>query len=306
MRTTFAGIGTALVTPFTRKGDLDEPAIRRLARRQIDAGIHFLVPCGTTGETPTLSLVERRRVVEIVVEEAAGRCLVLAGAGGNDTRQAIDRATELTEVGANGLLVATPYYNKPSPEGLYQHYKAIAGVTELPIVLYNVPGRTGCNIDPATLSRLAEIPNIIGIKEASGNMQQVVDFWRVVPDDFHVLAGDDWMTLPLMAVGGRGVISVASNQVPAEMLQMVLAAESGDFAEARRWFARLIDLMKVNFAESNPGPVKFSMAAMGLCEEVFRLPIVTPTPATQSRILAVMRDFGLPIVTEAPLRKASG
>jgi len=306
MRTTFAGLGTALITPFTRKGELDEPAIRRLARRQIDAGVHFLVPCGTTGETPTLSVAERRRVIELVVEEATGRCPVLAGAGGYDTREVIARAAEVAELGAHGLLLVTPYYNKPTPEGLYQHYKAIAGSTELPIVLYNVPSRTGCNIDPPTLGRLAEIPNIVGIKEASGNMQQVLDFRRAVPDDFHILSGDDWMTLPLMAVGGRGIISVASNEIPAEMVQMVETAETGDFAGARRWFARLIDLMKVNFIESNPGPVKFAMAAMGLCEEVFRLPVVTPTPASQNRILAVMREFGLPIVADVPLRKASG
>jgi 4-hydroxy-tetrahydrodipicolinate synthase len=306
MRLTFTGVGTALVTPFSRSGALDEPAVRRLARRQIDAGIHFLVPCGTTGETPTLSVPERRRIVEIVVEEAAGRALVVAGAGGNDTREAMHLASEMEQAGAQGLLVVTPYYNKPTPEGLYQHYKAVAGATSLPIVLYNVPSRTGCNIDPATLVRLASIPNVIGIKEASGNMMQIAEMCRSVPTEFLVLAGDDAMTLPAMAVGGRGVISVVSNQAPAEMVQMVETAERGDFVEARRWFTRLLPLMQANFVESNPGPVKFSMAAMGLCEESYRLPVVPPSPAAQARILDAMREFGLPIVSEAPMRKASG
>ncbi len=305
MRTTFTGVGTALVTPFTKTGALDEAAVRRLARRQIDAGVHVLVPCGTTGETPTLSPAERARVVEIVAEEADGRALVLAGAGGYDTAEVIRAADEMTRAGAQGLLSVTPYYNKPTPEGLYQHYRAIAESTSLPIVVYNVPGRTGCNVDPATLARLATIDNIVGVKEASGNMTQMAEILRIVPDDFLVLSGDDALTLPLMAIGGRGIISVASNEVPAEMVQMVEAAERGDFISARRWHHRLLPVMQVNFIESSPGPVKFAMAAMGLCDEAYRLPMVPPRPASQEKILSVLRDFGLPIVSASADRVAS-
>lgn len=299
MRLSFTGVGTALITPFTRTGALDEAGIRRLARRQVDAGVHFLVPCGTTGETPTLTDAERRRVVEIVAEEAEGRSLVLAGAGGYDTREVIHAASEMQKAGAQGLLSVTPYYNKPTPEGLYQHYKAIADSTSLPIVVYNVPGRTGCNVDPATLTRLAGIPNIVGVKEASGNMTQMAESCRSVPSTFLVLSGDDALTVPLMAIGGRGIISVASNEAPAEMVQMVEAAERGDFATARHWHDKLLPLMQINFVESSPGPVKFAIAAMGLCEDAYRLPMVLPRPASQDKILAVLRDFGLPVVAGA-------
>jgi 4-hydroxy-tetrahydrodipicolinate synthase len=254
------------------------------------------VPCGTTGETPTLTGAERRRIVEIVAEEAAGRSLVMAGAGGYDTREVIQAAADMQRAGAQGLLSVTPYYNKPTPEGLYQHYRAIAESTTLPIVVYNVPGRTGCNVDPATLARLATIPHIVGVKEASGNMTQMAEICRLVPADFIVLSGDDALTLPLMAIGGRGIISVASNEVPAEMVQMVEAAERGNFAEARTWHDKLLAVMQVNFVESSPGPVKFAMAAMGLCEEAYRLPMVPPRPASQEKILAVLKAFGLPIV----------
>lgn len=296
MRVPFTGVGTALITPFTADGSLDEPAISRLARRQIDAGVHVLVPCGTTGETPTLSVAERRRVIELVVTEAAGRALVLAGAGGYDTREVIHMAAMVKGAGADGILSVTPYYNKPTPEGLYQHYKAIADSTDLPIIVYNVPGRTGCNIDPATLVRLAGIPNIIGVKEASGNISQIAEICHAVPSDFIVMSGDDAITLPLMALGGHGIISVASNEVPAEMVQMVEAFERGALADARHWHNKLLPIMQINFVESNPGPVKFAMAAMGLCEEVFRLPVVSPRDGSKDKILAVMRDLGLPVV----------
>src|SRR5881396_1868032 len=216
MRTPFTGVGTALVTPFTKSGELDETAVRRLARRQIDAGIHFLCPCGTTGENPTLSDAERLRIVEIIVDEADGKVPVLAGAGGYDTKEVIHLAGEMARRGASGFLSVTPYYNKPTQEGLYQHYRAVAESTPLPIIVYNVPGRTGVNVDVATLVRLAELPNIVGVKEASGNMTQMCDVARAVPPDFLVLSGDDALTLPLMAVGGHGVISVASNEVPRE------------------------------------------------------------------------------------------
>jgi 4-hydroxy-tetrahydrodipicolinate synthase len=299
MRTPFTGVGTALITPFTRTAALDEPAIKRLARRQIDAGVHFLVPCGTTGETPTLSDAERRRVVELVVEEAAGQVPVVAGAGGYDTKEVVHAAREMQKAGATGLLSVTPYYNKPTPEGLFQHFTAVADATSLPIVLYNVPGRTGCNIDAATCAKLATIPNVVAVKEASGNIQQMVEICKAVPDGFLVLSGDDALTLPLMAVGGRGIISVASNEIPAEMVQMVEAAERGDYAAARQVHARILPLMLGNFVESNPGPVKFAMAAMGLCENVFRLPMVPPRPASQQKILNVLKELGLPLAEGA-------
>jgi 4-hydroxy-tetrahydrodipicolinate synthase len=293
-------VGTALVTPFTANGSVDEAGVARLARRQIDAGVHFLVPCGTTGESPTLTDAERRRVVEIVVKEAAGRALVLAGAGGYDTKEVAHAAKDMQKAGANGILSVTPYYNKPTPEGLYQHYRAIADGTTLPIIVYNVPGRTGCNVDAATLVRLATIPNVVGVKEASGNITQMAEVCRSLPEPFIVLSGDDAITLPLMAIGGRGIISVASNEVPAEMVQMVEAAERGDFPGARRWHDKLLSLMQINFIESNPGPVKFAMAAMGLCEDRYRLPMVTPRPASREKILSALREFGLPVVLEAP------
>jgi 4-hydroxy-tetrahydrodipicolinate synthase len=296
MRPTFTGVGTALITPFTKSGMLDAAAVRRLARRQVDAGVHFLVPCGTTGETPTLSTAERQQIVEICAEEAAGRALVLAGAGGYDTREVIHSVAEMQKAGAHGILSVTPYYNKPTPDGLYQHYKAIAESTTLPIIVYNVPGRTGCNVDPATLAHLATVPKIIGVKEASGNMTQMAEICQTAPPAFLVLSGDDAVTVPLMAIGGRGIISVASNEAPAEMVQMVEAAERGDFATAREWHRRLLPLMQVNFVESSPGPVKFAMAAMGLCEESYRLPMVAPRPAAQAKICAVLGAFGLPIV----------
>jgi len=293
MRTPFTGAGTALITPFTRTGDLDEGAVRRLARRQVEAGIHFVAPCGTTGESPTLALSERLRIVEVVADEAGGKVPILAGAGGYDTREVIHAAHEMERAGANGLLSVTPYYNKPTQEGLYQHYRAIADSTTLPIIVYNVPGRTGVNVEVSTLLRLSAIPNIVGVKEASGNMPQMCEICRAVPPDFIVLSGDDALALPLMAVGGRGVISVVSNELPAEMAAMVEAAERGDFAAARAIHARLMPLVSVNFVETNPGPVKAVMAAMGLVEEAYRLPMVGPRPESREKILKVMRDLGL-------------
>jgi 4-hydroxy-tetrahydrodipicolinate synthase len=290
-RLAFTGCGTALVTPFAKDGTVDEAAVRRLGRRQIEAGVHFLVPLGTTGENPTLTLVERLRIVEILVDEAAGRVPILAGAGGYDTREVIHLVAELSKAGADGFLSVTPYYNKPTQEGLFQHYRAIADSTRLPIVPYNVPPRTSCNIDVATVVRLAAIPNIIGIKEASGNMGQMCDLCRAVPADFIVLSGDDAITLPLMAIGGRGVISVASNEIPAEMSQMVEAAERGDFAAARAIHERILPLMQINFVESSPGPVKVAMAAMGLLEEIYRLPLVSPRPASKEQIHKVLKDL---------------
>ena len=297
MRQAFTGCGTALVTPFTRSGGLDEAAVRRLARRQIDAGIHFLVPCGTTGETPTLTPDERLRVVEIVVEEAKGKVPVLAGAGGYNTHEVIETAQQMARAGADGILSVTPYYNKPTPEGLFQHYKAIADAVPLPVIVYNVPGRTGVNVDVATVVRLSALPNIAGVKEASGNVTQMCEICGAVPDGFLVLSGDDVLTLPVMSIGGRGIVSVASNEVPSEMARMVEAAETGDFAAARRLHRELLPLMQVNFIESSPIPVKTAMAMMGLVEEVFRLPLVPPRPASRDRIAQVLRDLGVPLGT---------
>jgi 4-hydroxy-tetrahydrodipicolinate synthase len=292
MRTRFTGCGTALVTPFTATGAIDEAGVRRLAKRQIDAGIHFLVPCGTTGEAPTLSPSERRRVVEIVVDEAKSRVPVLAGAGGYDTREVIEAARSMHEAGADGLLSVTPYYNKPTPEGLYQHYKAITETTPLPLIVYNVPGRTGCNVDPATLARLATIPHVVGVKEASGNMTQICEVVKAVREEFIVLSGDDALTLPAMSVGARGIISVAANEVPAEMAQLVEAAERNDFVAARAIHARLLPLLLANFAESNPIPVKAAMAQLGLLEENYRLPMVPPRPETREKLARLLAALG--------------
>jgi 4-hydroxy-tetrahydrodipicolinate synthase len=276
------------VTPFTSSGAVDEAAVRRLAKRQVEAGIHFLVPCGTTGEAPTLSAAERRRVVELVVDEVAGRVPVLAGAGGYDTREVIEAAKEMQSAGASGLLSVTPYYNKPTPDGLVRHYQAIAEATPLPIVVYNVPGRTGCNVDPGTLARLTTIPHVVAVKEASGNMTQICEVMRAVPPEFIVLSGDDALTLPAMAVGARGIVSVTSNELPAEMTQLVEAAEANDFSYAREIHARLLPLMLANFAESNPIPVKCVMAQMGLLEESYRLPMVSPRAETREKLARIL------------------
>jgi len=291
MRTRFTGVGTALVTPFRKDGSLDEPAIRRLARRQIEGGIHFLSPVGTTGEAPTLSHSEKLRVIELVVEENNGRLPVLAGAGGYDTRETIALIRDIEKVGADGILSVTPYYNKPTQEGLYQHYKAIAESTRLPIVLYNVPGRTGVNVEVATTVRLSAIENIVGIKEASGSVVQMSEIFAQAPDDFILLSGDDPLTVAAMAVGGRGVISVASNVAPSEMAQIVEMAENGDYAGARKLHSWLLPLCQVNFVESNPIPVKAAMAAMGLLEENYRLPMVPPSPAAREKVLRVLQNL---------------
>lgn len=289
----FIGCGTALVTPFRSDLSLDEDALRRLVRRQIEAGIHFLVPCGTTGESPTLSRQEHLRVVEITLEEAKGKCPVLAGCGGYNTAEVIELARELEAIGVDGLLSVTPYYNKPTQEGLYQHYRAIAASTRLPIVVYSVMGRTGVNVEPATLRRLAEIDNIVGVKEASGNIAQMAQICATVPEGFDVLSGDDSITIALAALGGRGVISVASNEIPGPMRALAQACLDGDFAAARRLQKQWLALMEVNFVESNPIPVKAAMARMGLLEAVWRLPLVPPSAANMGRIEQVLSQTGL-------------
>jgi len=290
MRTPFTGVGTALITPFTRDGSLDEAAVTRLARRQVEAGVHFLSPCGTTGEAPTLTHREKLRVVELVLGEAKGKVPVLAGAGGYDTREVIELARDMERVGADGLLSVTPYYNKPTQEGLYQHFKAIAEATSLPIVLYNVPGRTGVNMLADTTLRLSEIPNIVAIKEQPDlpQMSQIISGAR---EDFIVLSGDDPVTVAVMAIGGKGVISVASNEAPAEMAQIVELCEKGDFAAARKLHHWLFPLIQVNFAETNPIPCKAAMAAMGLIEESYRLPIVPASAATRNKVMQVLQNL---------------
>ncbi len=289
----FTGTGTALVTPFRRDDSLDEPTLRALVKRQIEAGVDFVVPCGTTGESPTLTHEEHLRVVEIAVELAKGKVPVLAGAGGYNTTEVIALARELGAIGADGILSVTPYYNKPTQEGLFQHYRAIAEAVSLPIILYSVQGRTGVNIEPATVKRLAQIENIIGIKEASGNVAQMAAILNVVPEDFLVLSGDDAITLPVMALGGRGVISVVSNEIPAEMSALTRLALQGDFAGARAIHRRYHPLMEINFVESNPIPVKAAMAEMGLLEPVWRLPLVPPKAENQARVRAVLETLEL-------------
>jgi 4-hydroxy-tetrahydrodipicolinate synthase len=291
--TQFTGCGTALVTPFRSDQSLDEHALRSLVERQIEARIDFLCPCGTTGESPTLSHEEHLRVVEITVEQARGRVPVLAGAGGYDTHKVIGTIAALERLGVSGILSVTPYYNKPTQEGLYQHYRAIAESTSLPIVLYSVQPRTAVNIEPATVLRLAEIPNIVGLKEASGSISQMASILARVPDDFVVLSGDDAVALPLTALGGRGVISVVSNQIPREFGELARMAISGNFKRARELQIKYQALMEVNFIETSPGPVKFGMARMGLLEPVWRLPIVPPQPASQQKIEAVLESLGL-------------
>jgi 4-hydroxy-tetrahydrodipicolinate synthase len=289
----FQGCGTAMVTPFRPDLSLDEEGLRRLVRRQIEAGIHFLVPCGTTGENPTLTREEHLRVVEITLEEASGKTPVLAGCGGNDTGEVVEMARDLEGLGAAGLLVVTPYYNKPTPEGLYQHYRAVAKVTRLPIVVYNVPGRTGCNVEPATLARLAEIETVVGVKEASGNISQMAAICQTVPESFAVLSGDDAITLPLIALGGVGIISVVSNEVPFAMARLTSLCLEGDFPAAREMQRRLHPLMEINFIESNPGPVKAALGLMGLIDPVFRLPMVPPKPESVKKIEKVLLGLGL-------------
>ncbi len=287
----FTGCGTALVTPFRNDRMLDEPALRRLVQRQIKAGINFLVPCGTTGESPTLTHEEHLRVVEITMEEAQGKTPVLAGAGGYNTAEVIHLARELKAMGANGILSVTPYYNKPTQEGLYQHYKAIAAAVALPIVIYSVQGRTGVNVEPGTLKRLAEIDNIVGVKEASGNIGQQAAVLNAVPERFAVLSGDDAITIPLIALGGKGLVSVVANEIPAETTELVQAALRGDFAKARELQRRYFALMEVNFVESNPIPVKYAMSQMGLLEPVWRLPMVPPSDASRAKIDAVLQSL---------------
>ena len=294
--TTLKGCGTALVTPFRGDGALDEGSLRRLVRFQVQEGIDFLVPCGTTGESPTLTHEEHLRVVEITLEEsrAGGRAVpVFPGAGGNNTAKIAALIRELEAMGVDGIVSVSPYYNKPTQEGIYQHYRALNEATRLPLIVYNVPGRTGSNIEPATQARLAALPNIVGVKEASGNISQMAEVLQTVPEGFAVLSGDDAVTLPLMALGGVGVISVASNEVPGEMARLTAKCLAGYFSAGRQLNRRLLPLMQANFIESNPIPVKAALAMMGLIEERYRLPLVPMKPENRARLEKVLDALGL-------------
>jgi 4-hydroxy-tetrahydrodipicolinate synthase len=294
------GCGTALVTPFHQDGSIDEPALRNLVSWQIDSGIDFLVACGTTGETPTLTHDEWLHVIDLTVEVAAGRVPLVAGATSNSTHDAVRKAQELaSRPGVDAILSASPYYNKPTQEGQYQHFKAIAEVVGKPIILYNVPGRTAANIEPATISRLAELPNIAGVKEASGNLTQIAEICCSARPDFSILSGDDALTLPVIALGGAGVISVASNEIPREMADMTRAALNNEWATARQLFNKYLPLMQANFIESSPMPVKAVLAMMGRMEEAYRLPMVPVRRDTRSKLQKIASEAGLIAKTAA-------
>jgi 4-hydroxy-tetrahydrodipicolinate synthase len=289
-----SGCGTALVTPFLGDGSLDETSLVRLVNWQIESGINLLIPCGTTGEASTLTEAEWLRVVEITANTAAGRVPVFAGCTHNSTGVAVARAKMLAKIpGLTGILTANPYYNRPGQEGQYQHFRAIAEAVDLPILLYNIPSRTGVNLEPATVLRLAEIPNLIAIKESSGNIAQITELITQAPRGFSILSGDDGITLPVLALGGAGLISVASNAIPAPMVQMVAAALSGDWPTARAINAKYLKLMKAHFSEPSPAPIKAVLALMGRIEERLRLPMVPVTPSTRQKLENLLRELGL-------------
>jgi 4-hydroxy-tetrahydrodipicolinate synthase len=290
--TRFEGCGTALVTPFTDAGELDLRALRALVEWQIAEGIDFLVPCGSTGEAQTLDEREREQVVSTVVETAAGRVPVMAGATSNDTRRAVDETRRMCALGVDAILTATPYYNKPTQDGLVRHFQAVADASSRPVCLYNVPGRTAVNLLPATALRLAEHPNVLGIKEASGDLRQIMEILRHRPARFAVLSGDDWLAFAVVASGGEGLISVTSNEVPAPMTELIHLARTGDLAAARARQYRLLPLMDANFLESNPSPVKAGLAAMGKIRDVVRLPLVSVTPATRDALRSALQAAG--------------
>jgi len=294
IRMQLRGCGTALVTPFRQDGSIDEPSLRNLVAWQVESGIDFLVPCGTTGETPTLSRDEQLQVVDVTVEVAGGRVPIIAGATANATQDAVERAREVAaRPGVDGILTASPYYNKPTQEGQYQHFRAIAEAVDKPIILYNVPGRTGTNIEPSTLARLAEVANIVGVKEASGNMAQIAEVASSVPDNFALLSGDDAITLPVIAVGGVGVISVAGNEIPREMAEMTRAALNNDWVSARQIQRKYLALMQANFIETNPLPVKAVLAMMGKIEEIYRLPLVPMRRDARSKLQRIAAEAGV-------------
>jgi 4-hydroxy-tetrahydrodipicolinate synthase len=288
------GCGTALITPFKQDQSIDEKALRSLVEWQITSGIHFLVPCGTTGETPTLTKDEWLRVIDITIEVNGGRVPIVAGATSNCTAEAVEKASELNRrKGVDAILTASPYYNKPTQEGQYQHFKAIAEAVDKPLVLYSVVGRTAANIEPATLGRLAKIPNIIAVKEASGNISQIAEVFNHVPESFLVFSGDDAITIPVIALGGVGIISVCSNEIPKEMSQLTAAALNNDWDKARQLQRQYLRLMQANFLESNPMPAKCVLAMMGRIEEVLRLPMLPVKPETRAKLENIAAEVGL-------------
>jgi 4-hydroxy-tetrahydrodipicolinate synthase len=293
--TRLQGCGTALVTPFTDRGEVDYPALRALVEWQIAEGIDFLVPCGSTGEAQTLDEAERERVVAMVVETAAARVPVMAGATSNDTSRAVAEARRMCRVGADYILTATPYYNKPSQGGLYRHFSAVADASTRPICLYNVPGRTAVNLQPSVALQLAEHANVMGIKEASGDLAQIMQILRARPEGFSVLSGDDWLAFAVVTAGGDGLVSVASNEVPGPMRAMVAQLLSGDLDRAREWHYRLLPLMEANFLESNPAPVKAALALAGRIRNELRLPLVPVTEKTRATLATVLKDLGVRI-----------
>jgi 4-hydroxy-tetrahydrodipicolinate synthase len=288
------GCGTALITPFRQDGSIDETALRNLVSWQVESGIDFLVPCGTTGETPTLSHDEWLQVIDITIEVAAGRVPIVAGATSNSTQDAVAKAREVSaRAGVDAILTASPYYNKPTQEGQYRHFHAIADAVNKPIILYNVPGRTGANIEPATLARLAEVPHIAGVKEASGNINQIAEVCNAVPETFLVFSGDDSITLPVISLGGVGIISVASNEIPHEMAEMTRAALNNDWPAARAIHRKYLALMQANFIESNPMPVKAVLTMMGKIEEIYRPPLLPMRRDTRSKLQKIAAEAGL-------------
>jgi 4-hydroxy-tetrahydrodipicolinate synthase len=287
------GVGTALITPFLPNGTVDEKTLEAFVHWQIQEGVHFLVPCGTTGESPTLKHDEHLRVVDITVQTAAGRVPIVAGAGGNDTSKVVGLIAELRKLGVDGILSVSPYYNKPTQEGIYQHYRALAESTDLPIIVYNVPGRTGSNILSDTLLRLAALSNIAGVKEASGDISQIGEICTRAPGRFRIFSGDDSLTLPVIALGGHGIISVASNEAPGMMSSFATACLEGHWEEARRWNSKLYPLMKINFIESSPIPVKAALAMMGKIHEVYRLPLVSISEGARAKVASVLSSLSL-------------
>jgi 4-hydroxy-tetrahydrodipicolinate synthase len=287
------GCGTALVTPFRQDGSIDEPALRALVEWQVKSGIDFLVPCGTTGETPTLNETEWLRVIDITAEVVNGRVPIVAGATSNSTEDAVAKAGKVATHRIDAILTASPYYNKPTQEGQFQHFQVIARAVNKPLMLYNVPGRTGANIEPATLARLAKIDNIIAVKEASGSMAQIAEALNAVPEDFLVFSGDDAITLPVISLGGVGIVSVASNVIPAELSRMTRAALENDWSTARKLHRKYLPLVQALFIESNPMPVKAVLAMMGKIEESYRLPMVPVKTQTKERLRVVAAEVRL-------------
>lgn len=289
----FQGVYTALITPFAGDGSVDEAALRRLVSAQIEAGISGLVPMGTTGESPTVSHQENMKVIEIVIDETAGRVPVIAGTGSNSTAEAVDMTRQARDLGASASLQVSPYYNKPSQEGLYRHFTTIAEEVDLPLVVYNIPGRTGKNIETDTLLRISSHPNIVAVKEASGSIKQMMDVLEVVPESFDVLSGDDNMAFPLTAIGGKGVVSVASNLIPGRMVQLIEQTLAGEISHARQIHFELLPLFRAVFLDTNPIPIKYMMHRAGYCHESYRLPMVPLSDENRTQIAAVMKRLGL-------------